>query len=146
MNLRGLFAFGLIVLFWVTVAVGAGNDSGSVAYDSVSAYGSSGDRVKSLLFDRFPNFTYPTQIDSTLQIVVQKKDTLVLPDKIIKLSSQDSLSQAFKKYWTWYEKEEGFDKLRDQIRAWDINRSKIPHWYFFDSSLVLFPNFFVIKF
>lgn len=74
-----------------------------------------------------------------------RKDTLQLPEK--KVTPGDSFSTEFKKYWTRVEKEDGFDKLRDQINARDIDKSWYPHFYLFDSNLVFipFPPHFVIR-
>jgi hypothetical protein len=72
-------------------------------------------------------------------------DTVEMDEKTVRGSSQDSLSREFKKYWAQVEKAEGFDKLREQINARDLDRSWIPHLYFFDSNLVVFPGWFVIR-
>ena len=60
-----------------------------------------------------------------------------LPAK--KASREDSLSKAFKAYWAIAEREGGIDILREQMRAHDIDHSKIWHVYLFDSTVVIYP-------
>lgn len=72
-------------------------------------------------------------------------DTVEMEEKTVRSSSQDSLSREFRKYWAQVEKAEGFDKVREQINSRDLDRSWIPHLYFFDSNLVVFPGWFVIR-
>ena len=79
----------------------------------------------------------------TLPFDSPREDTLRLPDKTA--SPGDSLGREFKKYWTKVEKEDGFDKLRAQLHARDIDKSWFPHWYLFDSNLVVFPGWIVIR-
>src|SRR6185369_11449799 len=105
-------------------------------YDSTNAYHSDYQKTKSILFGSFPDSTYPTSIDSTSASARAEPDTLALPDKNVRPSKQDSTSKAFRKYWAKVEEESGFDELRDQMRARDVKWSKIPHWYFFDSTVV----------
>lgn len=71
------------------------------------------------------------------------QDTLELSTLTAKTSRNDSFSREFKKYWARVEKQDGFDKLKEQINSRDIDRSWIPHLYFFDSNLVVFPFWFV---
>jgi hypothetical protein len=91
---------------------------------------------KSVLFDNNPHYQYSN--DSIAQELHEiKSDTLELPMKSVQGS--DSMSKEFRKYWKKVEEENGYDKLANQMRSQDIMKSKLPRFYLFDSSLVLFP-------
>lgn len=82
--------------------------------------------------------------DSATQTDTPAVDTLSLPDLEARGRRGDSVSREFRKYWAEYEKREGFDELRNQVRAaTDIDMVWVPRLYFFDSSLVIFPAWFV---
>ncbi len=66
-------------------------------------------------------------------------DTLALPPLTTRGRGGDSFRREFRKYWAEMEKLEGIDKLRDQLRSNDLDKSRYPRWYLFDSSLVIMP-------
>jgi hypothetical protein len=71
-------------------------------------------------------------------------DTLSLPDLEVRGRRGDSVSREFRAYWAEYEKREGFDELRNQVRAHNnIDLTWVPRLYLFDSSLVIFPGWVV---
>lgn len=72
-------------------------------------------------------------------------DTLELPEKRTGQDSGVFRKGEFRKYWAKVEKEDGFDKLREQMQAQDIDRSWVPRIYLFDSNLVIFPGWFVLR-
>jgi len=74
-----------------------------------------------------------------------KTDTVELPGKSSKPAGSDSISKEFKKYWAKVEEQEGIDKLKSQIQANDIDKTWVPHFYLFDSNLVIFPGWIVIR-
>ena len=74
-----------------------------------------------------------------------RTDTLELPGLSTKNSRKDSISREFRKYWAELEKREGIDELRKQLQANDIDRTWVPRLYFFDSNLVVFPGWFVLR-
>jgi hypothetical protein len=91
---------------------------------------------KSALFDNNPHYHYSN--DSSIQELNEiKPDTLELPMRSVQ--GNDSMSKEFRKYWKMVEKENGYDKLASQMRSRDIMKSKLPRFYLFDSSIVLFP-------
>jgi hypothetical protein len=53
--------------------------------------------------------------------------------------------KEFRSYWKQVEKGGGLDELRGRQRSWDIDKTWVPHLYFFDSNLVVFPGFFVLR-
>ena len=129
----------LLLYFSISAAGSTENDTIKDKYDTVDVYGAKSTKPHSVLFESYPDSTYPTIIEEDSVSDTQKLDTLVLPEITAKISKQDSISESFKKYWTRVEKEEEIDKLREQLRARDIDHSWVPHWYFFDSTLVIMP-------
>lgn len=71
-------------------------------------------------------------------------DTLELPAKTAKLGC-DSFCMEFRKYWVKVEEREGFDKYRSQIQINDIDKTWVPHFYLFDSNVVVFPGWLLIR-
>jgi len=135
---------GLFVFLIISMAHSDGKDSLQNIFDTVDVYRAKSEKPQSILFESYPDRTYPTLIDTDSGAQVRKQDTLSLPGISAKSSEYDSTSKAFKKYWSRVEKEEGIDKLRDQVRSRDIDHSWYPHWYFFDSTVVLVPPFFIL--
>jgi hypothetical protein len=72
-------------------------------------------------------------------------DTLELPERKAGADSGIFKAGEFRKYWAKVEKEDGFDKLRAQMQSRDIDRSWVPRIYLFDSNLVIFPGWFVLR-
>jgi hypothetical protein len=114
------------------------------ALDSENVYGVDSIRPKSLLFENTKVGDHPTDTQSLADLSVSKNDTLELPEKTVRAAESDSFSKEFKKYWAKVEKRDGFDKLRSQIqRHNDPDNSWVPHFYLFDSNLIVFPLWFI---
>lgn len=100
-------------------------------------------------FSMGPNHQNPADSiasdDSLLKPIQSLNDAVELPEKTVKSTISDSFSREFKKYWTQVEKADGFDKLKEQYRSRDIDRTWVPHFYLFDSTVVVFPGWFVIR-
>ena len=60
-------------------------------------------------------------------------------------TSRQRGNKEFRGYWKQVEKDGGLDQLRGRQRSWDIDKTWVPHLYFFDSNLVVFPGFFVLR-
>jgi hypothetical protein len=107
------------------------------------------DKSDSAIFSAEPNHQASadtvSQIDSLLKPIPNLNDAIELPEKTVKSTSSDSFSREFKKYWAQVEKADGFDKLKEQYRSRDIDKTWVPHFYLFDSAVVVFPFWFVIR-
>lgn len=89
---------------------------------------------------RSPAFPAPTPAPREGQAGAEGiPDTLELPPLTTRGRGNDSFSREFRKYWAVMEKQEGIDKLRDQLRSNDLDKSRYPRWYLFDSSVVIMP-------
>ena len=53
--------------------------------------------------------------------------------------------REFREYWRRAEEENGIGELRGRLKSWDIDKTWVPHLYFFDSSLVIFPGWIVLR-
>ena len=51
----------------------------------------------------------------------------------------------FKDYWEKVEAEAGFPELRGQLAAQDVDKSRVPKRYLFDSSVVVYPGWIVLR-
>ncbi|MEO7425163.1 MAG: hypothetical protein ABI036_08245 [Fibrobacteria bacterium] len=51
----------------------------------------------------------------------------------------------FRSYWKKAEAEAGFPELRSQLAAHDLDKSRIPKRYLFDSSVVIYPGCIVLR-
>lgn len=72
-------------------------------------------------------------------------DTVELPEKKVRPSMNDSIQKNFKRYWSKVEAQDGFDELRKQMGSNDIDKLWIPHFYLFDSNVVIYPGWFIIR-
>jgi hypothetical protein len=115
------------------------------ASDSEEPYRVDSPRPKSIVLENDSANRLPADSQSAPVRPDGKEDTLELPGKTSKPAGSDSISREFKKYWAKVEKQEGFDKLRSQIQANDIDKTWVPHFYLFDSNLVIFPGWFVLR-
>lgn len=141
MNRYTTIALGALTALGLSAASDPAPNPDPIAYDTVDSYDAKATgKRKSLLFEHMPDSVYPDF--DTLSPASAPIDTLRLPDKHAK---DDSLGKEFRKYWEKYQKQEGFDQLKGQADAHDINKSKIPHWYLFDSTVVIYPGWFYIQ-
>lgn len=51
----------------------------------------------------------------------------------------------FHRHWKEYERREGFSEMRAQYAAADPDRSRIPRAYLFDSSVVVYPGWIIVR-
>lgn len=51
----------------------------------------------------------------------------------------------FTRYWAKLEEEQGFRKLRDQYVSRDIDKSRVPKIILFDSSVVVYPGWIILR-
>lgn len=51
----------------------------------------------------------------------------------------------FRRYWNTFEREEGFQEMRAQYAAADQDMTRIPRVYLFDSSVVVYPGWVVMR-
>ena len=54
-------------------------------------------------------------------------------------------NREFREYWKTAEKENGITQLQGRLASGNIDKTWVPHLYFFDSNLVIFPGWFVIR-
>ncbi|MDQ3003025.1 MAG: hypothetical protein M3Y08_17400 [Fibrobacterota bacterium] len=106
--------------------------------DDESVYLLDSIQPKSIMFENNP-FYNAIDTQPIIESDSFKNDTLELPAKSVHGKGNDSLGKAFKKYWAKVEEQDGFDKLRNQMRSNDIIKSRLPRFYLFDSNLVIFP-------
>jgi hypothetical protein len=53
--------------------------------------------------------------------------------------------EEFKAYWDRLERENGIKAVKDQMAAQDVDKSRIPHAYLFDSSVVVYPGWIILR-
>ncbi len=51
----------------------------------------------------------------------------------------------FHRYWLKLEHEKGFEALKKQYERQDIDKTLIPKKYFFDSSVVIYPGWIILR-
>jgi hypothetical protein len=51
----------------------------------------------------------------------------------------------FRRHWKELERREGFREMRAQYAAADPDRSRIPRVYLFDSSVVVYPGWIIVR-
>jgi hypothetical protein len=53
--------------------------------------------------------------------------------------------REFRAYWDRVEKENGVRALKNQMAAHDVDKGLIPKAYFFDSSVVVYPGWIIVR-
>jgi hypothetical protein len=53
--------------------------------------------------------------------------------------------REFRAYWDRIEKENGIPALKNQMAAHDVDKGLIPKTYFFDSSVVVYPGWIIVR-
>lgn len=53
--------------------------------------------------------------------------------------------EEFSVYWNRIEKENGISALQSQMAAHDVDKSRIPKAYLFDSSVVVYPGWIIVR-
>lgn len=53
--------------------------------------------------------------------------------------------EEFRGYWNRIEKENGIPALRSQMAAHDVDKTLIPKAYLFDSSVVVYPGWIIVR-
>ena len=53
--------------------------------------------------------------------------------------------EQFKRYWQKVEVENGIPALKGQLKAVDVDKTLIPKAYAFDSSVVIYPGYIIIR-
>lgn len=53
--------------------------------------------------------------------------------------------REFRVYWDRIEKENGIPALKSQMAAHDVDKGLIPKAYFFDSSVVVYPGWIIVR-
>ncbi len=53
--------------------------------------------------------------------------------------------EEFRSYWERIEKENGIGDLKGQMAAHDVDKGRIPKTYLFDSSVVVYPGWIIVR-
>jgi hypothetical protein len=116
--------------------------SKSSAWLFVSLVAALGDSLppKSVLFEDMPNRYFYIDPQSNTDTAARRSDTLELPEKSVQANPCDSMCKEFKKYWKKVEERERYAALKKHVEnAHDLDSAWIPHWYFFDSTVIILP-------
>ncbi len=61
------------------------------------------------------------------------------------ISVEVKTKAEFRRYWNAFEHQEGFQEMRAQFAAADHDKTRIPRVYLFDSSVVVYPGWVVMR-
>jgi hypothetical protein len=61
------------------------------------------------------------------------------------LAAEVKTAEEFRAWWKHAEAEEGIRDLRAQLAAHDVDRGRIPRVYLFDSSVVVYPGWVIVR-
>jgi hypothetical protein len=64
-------------------------------------------------------------------------------DSAVALEIKDQA--AFRAYWKKMEAQEGYGGLKGRMAAHDVDKSRIPKAYLFDSTVVAYPGWIVLR-
>jgi hypothetical protein len=102
-------------------------------------------RPRSLLFETPTNHYLYTDPEPIPDRPPRANDTLELPEKKAQRNGCDSFCREFRKYWAKVEERDGYDRLKKQMESNDIDKTWVPHFYLFDSNVVISPFWIIFR-
>lgn len=69
-------------------------------------------------------------------------DSLIADDAV---AEEIRTQEEFRAYWKKAESESGVEALRAQYAARDVDKGRIPKLYLFDSSVVVYPGWIIVR-
>lgn len=158
LRIRAMFVLGLAALAAYAAAAGSPADrkdagparEGAAKRETKAAKADSLDALRVLLSSEVKTgnevliLKNPTATDSLLRNPAPRESFLRgLQDS--SLAREIRSPKEFSAYWNRIEQENGIPVLKNQMAAHDVDKSLIPKAYLFDSSVVVYPGWIIIR-